>query len=841
MLVTNAYPQKTFTRKIYSLASEPYVLLLKYNIKVTLRSAIVVGSKPLQIPSLFTIIDLFHNPLTISLNIPIFKDHDIDSYVCVFYLDLDVSDILQGNFNKNLKTSLKFHKEKFSLLQKIIAMKDLEIANLRYSELFSFMKNQSCKKIRRFTYPLESPKELELLKRLIFSNNKIKQINVKKESIVPETDIILGKTLSNKDIGVNSHVLFLTGKKDYRREIIKRILKYITDQEEYHTIIFDFGLNLLMDKTFYRQFLFNDICLDPFSFSDHFTKNQEKILTSHLGFIAKNILRLNDRQIVILEEKISSYFAIDSKYSLLSFLGFLTNEASDDLLNKPQGNVSFAMDASTGNDYTTLLKNAQSPVKSNDLETVVTKIKFLTFLLDNSKSDSIFEMLKKNHLDIFVINTTPDQKALFFYLFNLFYTLNEQQFKNFKFFFLEIDSLLFDNFNDLDISWVHPNLRNSLFDSSEIFSVKKIFNQLETRIYTSFISNAPYSLLSQSTKENIDKLQFMHNFSLIESPNLQRVEFFKIIEKSDEFQFELPDIGVFKTLIPLIFNSEIQFSFETLFCLYDINRNILHQLLHENYLMRTKSLFMITENSTKLKKIIIDYLAYQPNPNNEENEFLVRISNQIEYNIFRQNEFLFKENIELICTRLLAMELKNSQKIDYFLLFQFLRFKQKLIDEKQLGYYLVLSMQYQPLDQNILLKQASQSTVMVHQDPNANSIKDYLVEVKSTLEETDLNQQKPELGHLETYIQSKSKVEVLSELMIDKNNLSYNEYPPNIKEIIDIINLKIHKELTDPKIKFPERPVFLIMKFLEKNTTDVLIDDLYRLNGITTDVCRLEV
>jgi hypothetical protein len=220
MSILSSLSDNKFTSQTYSIASQSKIILIKDNNKLFLRSAILAHSSPNQITSLFPIIDLFQHPSKITLNIKFLKSKKFDSFLSIFFLDLDLFDISKEKFNTTMKKSVQFHKQQFELLKKNIVLKDISVKLLSYKQISNFMDDNLSRIMKKFSYDLETDREKELFQKAIFSNNKIKQINYKRESVIPPTEIILGTTISNKEIGVNSHVLFLTGKKEFRRSII---------------------------------------------------------------------------------------------------------------------------------------------------------------------------------------------------------------------------------------------------------------------------------------------------------------------------------------------------------------------------------------------------------------------------------------------------------------------------------------------------------------------------------------------------------------------------------------------------------------------------------------------
>lgn len=822
--------------KIYSIKSKKSILLIKNRNRLIARSAIILNPKPIQISSLYALIDLFQDPIIASLNIPLFKKNNQECYTVLFFVDIDSSESLKGDFNSSLRLSIEMLRQKISILEKNISLKGLTSTLLSAKELVLVMEgNLFIKKIKKYSYQLVLSKEKELVKQMIFSNGKIKKIDLKRDSVIPETLIPLGKTISNKDIGVNDHILFLTGNKNFRREIIQKILLYYTTIEDYHLVVIDFGLGLNLENTFSRKFTFDDVSLDPFSFKSSFSSSQQSLFVSHLSFISKNILRLNDRQISLLEEKITLYFENEHNYSFKSFLTFLQGETNEStILNNPVSS-SFTSDISASDDYTAIIKKVDSNTKSSNLEALVNKFTFVNHLFRQDSRDSFLSIFAKNHLDIFSITVAPDQKALFFYIFNLFYFLNNSQFKNFKFFFLDADSILFENFKDIEISWIHPELQKSLFDTSDIYSTKKLYSILETRIYASTVTNAPYSIVSKVTLENIEKLQtVLKNYYLIEGPHLSGQEFFKITKDADKISVELPEISLFRSIVKVIFANKEEFLFKELLLLYDINRSLLHQLINNDYLKKKNYYFIVTSKARKLKKVIIDYLAYQPNLTMEENDFLIRITNPKEFNVFKQEEFSFSINIENISSRLLANQLLDFPTLNIFLLYQFLAFKKNIIDEKKLAYYLVVSMQSVIESQGSLKVNYPSIETSDSQNQETESMQDYFDEIKDALVESSIDDNS-------TISNNQSNSIKINNLITVNKSIKKITYPDSIQECIDRINERITSKLTDSGYKFPDKPIFLIMKFLDRDSIDLLLSDLQELNSMTAEICKLEV
>ena len=114
--------------KMFSLSGHPKIIIIKENTQLTLRSALIVAVTPFKHQQLFPVIDLFHDPFSISLSVNLFSLNKIDSYSCIFFLDLDVSQALTDDFNKVMKESIHMLKLKLDLLFKTIALKNFEVS-----------------------------------------------------------------------------------------------------------------------------------------------------------------------------------------------------------------------------------------------------------------------------------------------------------------------------------------------------------------------------------------------------------------------------------------------------------------------------------------------------------------------------------------------------------------------------------------------------------------------------------------------------------------------------------------------------------------------------------------
>ena len=324
----------------------------------------------------------------------------------------------------------------------------------------------------------------------------------------------------------------------------------------------------------------------------------------------------------------------------------------------------------------------------------------------------------------------------------------------------------------------------------------------------------------------------MHNYSLIESPDFQRQEFFKITDTKEKESFELPAFDLFGPIIRLLFSSEVTLSFNKLFAIFEIDRNILSSLLKTNYLRKTSGSFMLTEKATKLKKVIIDFLSFHPSLSIEENDFLIKISNSEEYNVFLHTDFSFQLDTEVLCTRLLANQLLTPQNFNSFLLYWFLQFKLHSIDDKQLSFYLVVAMQTPAkiidIPQNTIVEQDIPSS-------ESNQIQDYFSEIKNVINEKDDSPQSGQVPIPNPQTQVNTKIEKI----IKTDSRSDIRYPDDVKNIIDLINERVHTELTDLSINYPQRPIFLSMKFLNSDTIELINNDLNNLNNLISRNCKL--
>ena len=230
-----------FNFKVFSINSQRKVLLFKHAEELYYRSCVLVTVRPLQIPSLYPIIDLFSHPTKLILTTPIFKHHDLDSYLVFFFLDLDLSDCPRTNYDPYLKSSLKFHKQQLDLLLDHIALKDYKTKVLHHQQVLELSLGLLPKSVLKYAYSMTFQKEIDIFRNVLFSNNKITKLDYKRDSIIPSSKIVLGKSISNKDIGINSQSVFLTGHKVIRRSIVTRMVDFFTQQDDYHVVIFDFG------------------------------------------------------------------------------------------------------------------------------------------------------------------------------------------------------------------------------------------------------------------------------------------------------------------------------------------------------------------------------------------------------------------------------------------------------------------------------------------------------------------------------------------------------------------------------------------------------------------------
>ena len=241
---------------------------------------------------------------------------------------------------------------------------------------------------------------------------------------------------------------------------------------------------------------------------------------------------------------------------------------------------------------------------------------------------------------------------------------------------------------------------------------------------------------------------------------------------------------------------------------------------------------MITEKSTSLKKYIIDYLSFQASLTLEENDFIIKISDPIAYNPLFNESFSFTENIELILTRLLANQLICG-RLNPFLLYYFLEFKQQHIDSIQLAKYLVIGIQIQNHSPITTQTNVFDSTQTVSQ-PEAESLQDYLSEIKNVISEIPTGTHISHTGNITP------KIELASKALNPPIN-SPTKYPQDVNTLVDQINSRVSAELTDSKLAFPYRPIFLAMKFLKTDTVDLLMEDLNHLNDLTSNLCKVEV
>ena len=818
-----------FKFKVFSINSQRKVLLFKHSEDLYYRSCVLVAVRPLQIPSLFPIIDLFSHPTKLTLTTPIFKHHNLDSYLVFFFIDLDLFDCPRTDYDPFLKSSLKFHKQQLDLLLRHIALKDYETKILTFQQVLDLSLGIIPNSVLKYAYTMNYQKEVEIFRNVLFSNNKIPKLDYRHDSIIPISKIVLGKTIANKDIGIDSQAVFLTGQKEIRRLIISKIVDYYSNLEDYHLVIFDFGLDVNLGNTFSRQFHFDDILFDPFTFSEDKFSSQHALFISHLSFIGKNILSLNDRQISILEEKLSIYLQFEHQYTWNSFINFVQDEttAPEISITTPTGISSFSDDVSK-TDFTASLKSIEPIVKSNDLETLLNKLRYLDYLFAKADRTSLSDIFFKTHIDLFSITSTPDLKCLSFYLFNLFYSLNRTKYSKFIFMFLDIDSLLFDRFTEFNISWLHPDLKHSLFDSSDIYTVKKVFSMIPTRIYGSYISNTPFSFLSKNTKDCIEKLQFLHGYLVLEGPTLQRPEFFKLNSVESEIVFNLPELPLFSYLPQIMFSRKIEFSYQELIAYFNFNHKILKKIIMTGYLRKHKSRYSFTEKAYQLKRIITDYLSYQPSLTIEEHEALIRFSDREKYNPFFKTKFAYSGNIDLLCTRYLANQFING-KLDSLLLYYFLAFKKQLESDQALLYYLIISIQ----TMSVIPEPQTEPSEPTFPDSTTPGL-----DTTSVSENNDIPTSKIEV--MKDYFSSiKTVLEDPAIPKEESTQVIQFQFPDHIQTVIDTINKRINDALPEKNMTFPKYPIFLIMKFLDSNIIDLLNSDIEELVNLASSNSKL--
>ena len=834
---------KHYASKIYGIASRPKVLLFKEDENLFYRSGFLVMLKPLQIPLMHPFTSVFSAPYKVTFNVQLFDDKGLGSFVTYFFIDTDLSDCPKKNYNSFLASSLKEHVQHLDLLRKNIAIKNLDTKVLSANQALDFSFSDIPKSVKKYAYKLEFEKEVIFLRKAMFSHPSMKQIDYEPPAFLPTAEILLGTSLYQKPIGVTSHVLFLTGQKERRRSIITTLLNHFTKQDDYHIVIVDFGLNLTPDKLFFREFQFEDILFDPFSFKETFTEAQRSLLVSHLSFIGRSILRLNERQIGLLEDKLSAYVEQENTYSWSSFMKFSEDEASDDLLTNPAGIASFTKDT-VSTDFTSTLKTVDDPLKSLDRESLQNKLRYLDRLFTSAHKTSLPDIFFKNHLDIFTIATAPDLKSLAFYLCNLFYCLHEKTYKQFKFMFLNIDTILFDKFTEIDMSWLHPDIKNSLFDANHIDLVKKLFNQIETRIYTSFNSSTQSTLIPKFTRERIEQLQDLQKYSVLESPLFQQPEYFKLVPEEVPVQLDLPPIKVFMVVAKLVFSRIVDYSYRVLVTRFDMNRHLLKQVQAYGYLQKHSRNYVVTNRALELKKAITDFIAYQPALSVEETNTLVAFSDPVKYNPFRQSIFSFEGNIDHLCTRYLAHQLTTGTRLNYFLVYHFLSFKQHKIDEQKLLYYLILAVQLQQAPKEVEQPKIDFTTNTTSDSPVPEPV-DKLYPVPEEPEQQAIPTSKLDINH--EYFATRSDQEepslsreepVHQTTQVGTPKIAFT-FPEHIQEAVDTINRRIQSVLPNSNFSFPHHPLFLIMKSLNQDTIDLINIDLQNLSNETIEDTKI--
>lgn len=152
--------------------------------------------------------------------------------------------------------------------------------------------------------------------------------------------------------------------------------------------------------------------------------------------------------------------------------------------------------------------------------------------------------------------------------------------------------------------------------------------------------------------------------------------------------------------------------------------------------------------------------------------------------------------------------------------------KNHLIDEQKLLFYVIVSLQNQTPTDTIDQKDTSvipQSTIPALDTQIAEEssskievIKDYFTTIKTAIEDD------PEL-------KEKDQSPITSS---STSHPTFN-FPDHIQQQIDTINQRIKNLLPDSNIQFPIHPIFLTMKFLDKDTNDLLNTDLTNLMDST--------
>ena len=202
----------------------------------------------------------------------------------------------------------------------------------------------------------------------------------------------------------------------------------------------------------------------------------------------------------------------------------------------------------------------------------------------------------------------------------------------------------------------------------------------------------------------------------------------------------------------------------------------------------------------------------------EENDFLIALSDPAQFNPFRKEDFSFSFDVDLLCTRLLANQFLDLTNLNTFLLFQYLAFKKHLITDKQLSYFLVASMQL-VLAQKTGLKL---DTSNVRATEETVSMQDYFSDIKDALDESDTGSQNRTTAPT---LVTGSKLDRVAAM-------NKGSYHPTIQPLIDKINQTIETYLPDSHYTYPEMPIFLISKFLDKEVCELIEADVQEIYNL---------
>ena len=141
-----------------------------------------------------------------------------------------------------------------------------------------------------------------------------------------------------------------------------------------------------------------------------------------------------------------------------------------------------------------------------------------------------------------------------------------------------------------------------------------------------------------------------------------------------------------------------------------------------------------------------------------------------------------------------------------------------MLSDKELFYALVVSMQMQHNQINPLTADTSQ----VPDTEEAETIQDYFSEIKEAIQESE----------------TVPMVDQTSQLPVKQSNTITTDYPPGIQEIVNRINTRIRTYLPDNNYSFPDTPFILIMKFLDVEVSDLLLNDITELTNSSNSLFK---